>query len=112
MAKIVINKRFGGYGLSDLAKAEILTIKGIEFEAKANEYQDLEFFDLETGEETFAWDLDRDDPLLVCIVEALAEAANGDYSNLKVVEIPDDVKWIIEEYDGAEWVSEVHRTWE
>jgi hypothetical protein len=27
------------------------------------------------------------------------------------VDIPDDVKWEIEEYDGNEWVAEVHRTW-
>jgi hypothetical protein len=28
-----------------------------------------------------------------------------------VVTIPDDVAWTIEEYDGNEWVAEVHRTW-
>ena len=110
--KIVINKCYGGFGLSDLAKSEILTRKGISFEARANEYQDLEFFDLETGEATYEWDLDRDDSLLVEVVELLKEAADGDYAELKVIEIPDDVKWIIEEYDGAEWISEIHRTWE
>lgn len=26
-------------------------------------------------------------------------------------DIPDDVEWEIEEYDGLEWVSEKHRTW-
>jgi len=35
----------------------------------------------------------------------------GEYSELKVVEIPDDVKWQLEEYDGLEWVAEKHRTW-
>jgi len=34
------------------------------------------------------------------------------YSKLKIVEIPDDVKWHIGEYDGIEWVAENHRTWE
>ena len=52
-------------------------------------------------------DFARDDPALV---QAVEEA--GIYSTeLKVVEIPDDVEWEIEEYDGAEWVSEKHRTW-
>ena len=32
-------------------------------------------------------------------------------STLKIIEIPDDVDWIIEEYDGNEWVAEKHRTW-
>ena len=27
------------------------------------------------------------------------------------VEIPDDVEWQIEEYDGTEHISEKHRTW-
>jgi len=27
------------------------------------------------------------------------------------VEIPDDVKWHIHEYDGLEHVAEDHRTW-
>lgn len=37
--------------------------------------------------------------------------AYGDCADLKIVEIPDDVEWVIEEYDGIEYVSEVHRTW-
>jgi hypothetical protein len=44
-------------------------------------------------------------------VEQLGNAANGDFAELKVVEIPDDVEWIIQEYDGDEWISEKHRTW-
>ena len=35
----------------------------------------------------------------------------SDYAQLKIVEIPDDVKWIVEEYDGIELIAEVHRTW-
>jgi hypothetical protein len=25
--------------------------------------------------------------------------------------VPDGVEWTVEEYDGREWVAEVHRTW-
>ena len=32
-------------------------------------------------------------------------------AKLKIVEIPDDVEWIIEEYDGKEWIAEDHRRW-
>lgn len=56
-------------------------------------------------------DFERDDPVLVQVVEELGEKANGKHASLKVVEIPDDVDWTIEEYDGNEWVAEVHRTW-
>lgn len=56
-------------------------------------------------------DIARDDPVLVQVVQELGEDANGRYAELAIVEIPDDVEWQIEEYDGAEWVAEVHRTW-
>jgi len=53
----------------------------------------------------------RDDEKLVQVVEELQEAANGHAAALKVVAIPDDVKWIITKAEGGEHVSEVHRTW-
>lgn len=57
-------------------------------------------------------DLARDDPDLVAVVEELGNQANGRHAELKIVDIPDDVNWYIEEYDGQEWVAERHRTWE
>jgi hypothetical protein len=55
--------------------------------------------------------IDRTDPALIAVVEELGYEASGGFADLKVVEIPDDVTWQIEEYDGSEWVAEVHRTW-
>lgn len=55
--------------------------------------------------------VDRGDPVLVQAVEELGELANGRFSLLKIVEIPDDVEWYVEEYDGLEHVAEKHRTW-
>lgn len=57
-------------------------------------------------------DLDRDDPVLVQVVRELGDAASGKHATLKIVEIPADVDWIIDEYDGLEWVAEKHRTWD
>jgi hypothetical protein len=55
---------------------------------------------------------DRSDRTLVEVVKRLGKkATKGDYSSLKIVTIPDDVKWEIKDYDGAEWVAEIHRTW-
>lgn len=56
-------------------------------------------------------DVARDDPYLVAVVEELGVRANGRHAELKVVEIPPEVDWVIDEYDGNETVSEKHRTW-
>jgi len=57
-------------------------------------------------------DLLRDDPVLVRVVDELGgDAAGGAAADLKVVTIPADVSWTIQDYDGLEWVAERHRTW-
>ena len=53
----------------------------------------------------------RTDKKLVECVETLGEKADGYCAELKVVEIPDDVNWEIDEYDGLESIHEVHRVW-
>lgn len=66
----------------------------------------------DAGEFKSASDFARDDADLVAVVEELGEKASGPLSRLKIVEIPDGVEWTIEEYDGSEWVAEVHQTWQ
>lgn len=56
-------------------------------------------------------DIVRDDPVLVRVVKELGSKANGNHASLKIVDVPAEVDWEIEEYDGAEWVAEKHRTW-
>lgn len=110
--KVVINRDFGGFGLSDLAMQLYLTRKEIPYHmTKKPTYT---FFHAPGDEETvyYEYDFDRNDPVLVAIVEELGEEANSRYSSLKIVEIPEDVEWEIGEYDGREWVAEKHRTWE
>lgn len=54
----------------------------------------------------------RDDEDLIKVIEELGQKeCSSEYSEIKIVEIPDDVDWIIQEYDGLEWVAEKHRTW-
>jgi hypothetical protein len=56
--------------------------------------------------------IDRDDPVLVQAVRELgSKRASGRFAELNIVEIPADVEWQIEEYDGAEWIAEKHRVW-
>jgi len=55
--------------------------------------------------------IDRADLALVQVVQELGALANGEYSSLSIVDVPDDVRWTIQEYDGMEHIAEVHRTW-
>jgi len=112
--KIVINSDFGGFGLSDETIREYGRRKGLNLvEDVPNEYGFTHFYVGEIGENTYFTEreIERNDPVLVEIVERIGSEANGRYSNLKIVEIPDDVDWEIMEYDGLEHVAEKHRTW-
>lgn len=53
----------------------------------------------------------RTDETLIEVVEELGERASGKYGNLKVIEIPDDIKYEVDDYDGIETVHELHRSW-
>ena len=56
-------------------------------------------------------EIDRSDSTLIQVVKELKEEAGGTFAELHTIEIPNDVNWEIEEYDGVEWIAEVHRTW-
>jgi hypothetical protein len=119
MTKIVINRCWGGFGLSDEAFGELLKRKGVEFESRQGKYSTISYYakghldeddhyispyDYTRGEQ-------RADPDLVAIVEEMGEKSWGNCAELKIVEIPDDVEWEVDEYDGMEHVAEKHRTW-
>jgi hypothetical protein len=55
--------------------------------------------------------IERNDLDLVKVVEDLGEEANGQFADLDIIEIPDNVNWEIDNYDGMEHVDEVHRSW-
>jgi len=59
----------------------------------------------------FGQSIPRDDRDLVRVVRELGAEANGVGSELRIVEIPDDVEWTIETVGGIEQVSEAHRVW-
>jgi hypothetical protein len=59
----------------------------------------------------YSRDIERTDPDLIVVVKKLKNKANGDCAELKVVEIPDDIDYVIEDYDGIETVEEKHRSW-
>jgi hypothetical protein len=96
--KVVINSCFGGFDLSAEAEAMWREAKNIAPE-----------------DGVYLYDIARDDPDLVRIVETLGKKANQSYSDLKIVELPLWVMergWVIKEYDGWEHVAENHCTWD
>ena len=139
--KIVINRCHGGYGLSYEAVMRYLELKGIDVYPEKNEggwghwtywlvkpedrleqkegedfhsmsMEERQAYNKQYSDETFEENcIDRDDEVLVRVVEELGDDANGDYAELAIVEIPDNVEWEISEYDGSEHIAEKHRTW-
>ena len=125
MAKIVYNACYGGFCLSEAALMRYAEIKGLTLypegsrlapedqrtgilrdadwqrasqkaRERSNErYRELVLYDAY---------LDREDPVLVQVVEELGDAANGMCAKLAVYEIPDGTAYRIDEYDGNESV--------
>lgn len=126
--KVVINTCYGGFGLSVKAlrwlqakKSSALTVtpedeyfasKDTEDE-RANHAKMCEL--LRSGGCLVAFDSHdeklRSHPDVVGVVEALGHAADQRTGKLAIVEIPDGMDYVIDEYDGVESIHEAHRSW-
>ena len=133
MRNVVINKCYGGFGLSEKAVMRYAELKGIKLYPESSEAgvglnryylcESEEFHKLHkeakrTGnyDQSNAMyfninDIERDDPILVQIVEELGEEVNDDYSELKVVQIPSEVEYYIHYHDGVESIHARHSVW-
>jgi len=144
--KVVVNRCFGGFGLSNKATKMLANLKGKEcyfykqvgyslnnddedlyikvdekerdsfistvnkdYGEKTNSFNnedyDLGFDKYSYGKE---FRIDKD---LIKVIETLGNDADGNYASLDIVEIPNDIEWEINEYDGSETIEEVHRSW-
>lgn len=100
--KIAINRCYGGFGLSEVLFRE-LGIIWDEFGCINNDDLGID------SDNRYAY---RADPRLVAAIEKIGEEkASGAYAKVAIVDIPNDVKWQINEYDGFETIHEVHRSW-
>ena len=144
--EIVINKCWGGFGLSHDAImlyaeyagfklypfVEIREKKGVEWSSctgkfksyidersKSNPY-DLIFYSKKPLKrdgtyEEYSWfsvdNIKRDDSALTKVVKKLKEKSFDTHAELKIVKIPDDIKWEINDYDGMESIEEKHKSW-
>jgi hypothetical protein len=138
MVKVVINRCYGGFGLSSKAVLELVKMKSKAVKEETVEkycgngaistilipFEDGFFIEdrafgcgvlYKDGMVYFMDDFHykdtRTNPDLVKVVESLRNEADGMCAKLKIADVPDDVEWTIEEYDGIETVEEVHRTW-
>jgi hypothetical protein len=117
--KVAINKCFGGFSISDEAFEKLLERKGIAFDKVLNESKFMGSSYYAAGHEgddahylsEYTFCENRADPDLIAVIEEMGEASNGMCAEITIIEIPDDVKWHVSEYDGMEHVAEDHRTW-
>jgi len=136
--KVVINKCYGGFGLSHEAMLRYAEIKGITVYPDKSEYGFETYYTVPAeqrtpsvdnwyelpieerqrlneqwrSEQLYDRDIPRNDDALVQVVKELgSKKASGRVAELKIVNIPDGINWEVDEYDGLETVVETHRSW-
>lgn len=138
--KIVINKCYGGFGLSMKAIHRYAELTGTKvyfyeqtkykFKEGEDEYERIDdlnkksfishsikkdlgktIYKLPDKDYFSTYDMKRDDEILVQVVKELGKKANGEHAELEIVEIPSGVEWEISDYDGMETIHEKHRSW-
>lgn len=138
MKKVILNKCFGGFDVSKEAYMLYAKKKGLTLYLYESEFINRKFIykkvndDNSTFRHYFIKDMGdnveisnedyekyclylkdehREDPILIEVVEELGEKASGRFGNLKVVEIPDDLEYVIDEYDGIETLHQKVEEW-
>ena len=137
MKKVILNKCFGGFGVSKEAYELYAKKKGISIFRYTQEdltnkiyiYANDDntslnfYFTKDFGNNVYISSEDfekynlfldedfRKDKTLIEVVEELGEKANSMYSNLKIVEIPDDLDYVIDGYDGIETLHQKVQEW-
>ena len=113
MKKIVINKSYDKFSLSHEAFARLRELGQQEAlkETDHGAYWPEAATPREPSLNQCGIQIPRDYLKLAQVVEELGGAANGHGAELRIVAIPDDVRWEITAVGGIEHVSEVHRTW-
>ena len=111
--KVAINSCYGGFNLSPAAFITLAAHKGITVVQTNRSTRHFPSYATLLGEPIYESHLysSRTDPDLIAVIEQLGTKASGSCANLRVIDIPDDVKWELEDYDGYESIHEVHRSW-
>ncbi len=135
MTKIVYNRCYGGFGLSDKAIERYAELKGIKLYIERRNSFSANYWTIPPEERqgivamedwSSATDeqrrltnelyenhtiepryISRTDPLLVQVVEELGKEADGDFAELAIAEVEAGTRYRIDEYDGIESVMTV-----
>lgn len=128
--KIILNKCYGGFDVSKEAYMLYAKKKGLNLYIYESEFKYGKFIYKKTNDTSIMNDYfikdmgnnveisDKDykknllylnekyrqDPTLIEVVEELKDKASGRFGDLKVVEIPDNCYYKIDEYDGVETI--------
>lgn len=94
MKEVVLNKCYGGFSLSK----EAYEYLGLEWDGYGFAYSEY---------------AKRADPKLVECIKTLGERADGCFSKLRIVDVPDDIdlESCTSDYDGIETIEEPHMSW-
>ena len=136
--KVILNKCYGGFGISKAGYELYAKKKGIDIFAYETDFVngksvykktckgDMLFITyltkdygdcIEESSVDFAkFDLyldsgHREDPILIEVVEELGDSANGSFAKLVIVDIPDGMKYEIDDYDGVETLHQKVKKW-
>jgi len=125
--KIAINKLSVYFELSPRAWKRYVELSGKdlhflddetyqEIDIKSdNDYRDilLDARHYNENGESIRFEPERNDPALIQTLEELGALANTDWSEFKIIEIPDDVNWhVVKDYDNDyEYIEEIHKIW-
>ena len=117
--KVVLNKCYGGFDLSDKAHERLIEL-GVKYYESFDDLpkNNKELYVVKRDSvgfgnysSNFRYTNNRSNELLIQVVEELGEEANGGFGELKIIEIPDGISWELDEYDGIETLHEIHRSW-
>ena len=107
MTKVVYNRQYGGFSISEKAVRLGREISG---DPKWGGTLDGETYEdgsvSDSSWDSHGYELSRTDPILITVVERLGEEANGRFAKLGIANIPDGEKYRIDEYDGSERVMQ------
>ena len=102
--KIVINSCVGEFRLSEAAIKRLIELGVDDHDLRSM----TQGFDDAVANK---WVVRRDPRLIQVIQELSSEEASSDYSDLQIVNVPDNLDWRIADFKGCERVEEAHRTW-
>lgn len=104
--EILLNKCYGGYGLSDEAVRLYLTKKNIPIviNSKSSDKY-FKYYIVEDNDRFSEYNIPRTDPVIIEVIKELGKKANGSSAELAIISIPDGCQYYIDEYDGMESIA-------